>query len=105
MKQLPGKNRHPETIAWQRIATQPEGKKRTCCGGCLANNQEAMIELHLRGSRNERSELLGSIRETLRDPRDTMPPLVANSACISGGSLLCNSVRRAGFNSGKFPRS
>ena len=51
-------------------------------GGCVAlvrahtTEQEAKIELRLRGPRNERRELLSSIRDTLRDPRDTMPPVL-----------------------------
>jgi internalin A len=36
--------------------------------------QEAKIELRLRGPREERRDLLSSIRESLRDPKDTTPP-------------------------------
>ncbi len=49
-------------------------------GGCEAlvrahtAEQEAKIELRLRGPRLERRDLLASIRETLRDPRDASPP-------------------------------
>lgn len=58
---------------WRHGIALKRGKCEALVRAHTAEN-EATIELRLRGPRQERRDFLASIRETLRDPRDSTPP-------------------------------